>query len=534
MLVDLDDRAALDPSVSGAKAGGLAHARRLGLPALPGAVVPVTAAQPAVRAALDQLPRGSGAARLAALRVPVDPDLLAQAGERAARLGFPVVVRSSSPLEDAPAWSGAFSSFLDIEAGDLATAVRGCWGSAFAVDPLERAERAGVAPADLGMAVLVQPQVKPDAGGLARTAGDGVVEITAVAGSPAPLLTGWERGVRIRVDGDGPVHATGAAADVMPEPAIVAVAHLARRVRADMDSDVIEWATCGSQLVLLQCRRASAVAPVAAPTVADGLDHPMALRLARLAVRHPGATGERLVLSWACAPGWHPPDDQAAVHGGPADVVAGDPAPPDLLREAERLAARLASHAWDLPAGEALDAATRTLSEVRGPEPGAALARLAGLRPVPAREAAGLLRLMRAVHARGPRTDTTPRDGWEPFVYGAVRAHGQRRAGAAAAPGIGAGPVARITNPHNAPAVQHRPVLVAPWPLPGLAPLLWGAAGLVTAAGSPAAHVLEVAHSLRLPAVVGCPLDEWLGGSDQGAALVAVDGAAGAVYITTG
>jgi phosphoenolpyruvate synthase/pyruvate phosphate dikinase len=157
VLVDLDDPAALDPLVAGAKAARLARARRLGLPALPGVVVAVETARSAVGAALGELPRGSGAARLAVLRVVVDPDLLDRLRQRVERLGFPVVVRSSSPLEDDPTWAGAFSSFLDIAADDLSKAIRGCWASAFAVDPLERAERAGVAPGDLAMAVLVQP-----------------------------------------------------------------------------------------------------------------------------------------------------------------------------------------------------------------------------------------------------------------------------------------------------------------------------------------------------------------------------------------
>jgi phosphoenolpyruvate-protein kinase (PTS system EI component) len=60
---------------------------------------------------------------------------------------------------------------------------------------------------------------------------------------------------------------------------------------------------------------------------------------------------------------------------------------------------------------------------------------------------------------------------------------------------------------------------------------MWGAAGLVTGAGSPAAHLLEVAHSLRLPAVVGCPVDERMAETRM---IAAVDGAQGVVYLATG
>lgn len=531
MLVDLDDQTATDPRVTGAKAAQLARARRLGLPVPPGVVVPVAASRPAVRAAVTDLARGSGAARLAALGTGVDADLIAELGRRAARLGQPLVVRSSSPLEDAPTWSGAFSSFLDIGAGDLEKALRGCWASAFSVDPLERAEESGVAPDELAMAVLVQSQVTPDVGGLARTGDDGAVTITAVKGSPAPLLSGWARGVEFHVAVDDTVGTSGEAegrvpadeAHLLPDATIVAVATLARRVRSSLDSDIIEWAVTGPDVHLLQCR-ATAPATPASPEVPTGLEHPLALRLARLASRHRGARAERLVLSWACAAGWEPATvTTTAVRGGTAD----------LLRAAEQHASRLAARAWDLPPDQAFAAAARIFAEVRGPQPHAALQRLADLRPVPARDATEALALVSAA-GQGGVSAAQRRDAWEPFLYGAVRAHGRRFDGVAASGGIGAGVVVGVTNPHSADITEHRPVLAAPWPLPGLAPLMWGAAGLVTGAGSPAAHLLEVASSLRVPAVVGCPVDGWLRAHADERVIAAVDGTAGAVFLTTG
>lgn len=530
VLVDLDDEAATDPHVSGAKAAQLARARRLGLPVLPGVVVPVAASRPAVSAAVTGLERGSGAARLAAMRAAVDADLLAELDRRVADLDQPLVVRSSSPLEDAPTWSGAFSSFLDIGAGDLAKALRGCWASAFAVDPLERADGSGVAPDELAMAVLVQPQVSPDVGGLARTAEDGAVTITAVKGSPAPLLTGWERGVQIRVGADDTVEVAGGGeggwTPLLSATRILAVGSLARRVRSGLGSDVIEWAADRAGIHLLQCRTTGPDQTAASPVVPTGLEHPMALRLARLVLRHRGVAAERLVLSWACAGGWEYPTATAAARDGDSD---------ELLRAAEQGAFRLAAGAWDLPPEEALAAAARTFAEVRGPRPQAALQRLAGLRPVLARDAAEVLALVEAATARRRGgSPAPPRNGWEPFAYGAIRASGQRLDGVAAAGGIGAGVVTPVVNPHSADIAEHRSVLAAPWPLPGLAPLLWGAAGLVTGAGSPAAHLLEVASSLRVPAVVGCPLDDWLRGSPGERVIAAVDGTAGAVYLATG
>jgi hypothetical protein len=477
-----------------------------------------------VARAVSQLPRGSGAARLAVMRDALDGDVLAVLQERAARLGFPVIVRSSSPLEDDPVWSGAFSSFLDVTAGDLATAVRGCWASAFAVDPLGRAQRAGVAPGDLAMAVLVQPQVAPDTGGLARAAGDGEVTITAIAGSPAPLLAGWERGVQIRVDAADRVVSQDPGSAVVARETALAVAELARRVRSRLGGDAIEWASAGGQVTLLQWRRAASVTP-AAPEVPGGLDEPMALRLARLALRYPGDMGERLIVPWACAAGWREPG------AGVSEPAGGDPEA--LLREAERRASGLVAVAWGLPDDEARDTAARTLAEARGPAPRDALRRLADLRPVPAEEASAVLRLVSAATRRAPAAAPV-RHGWEPFVYGAVRAHGERLDGVPASPGIGAGAVVTVTNPHTAQIGERRPVLTASRPLPGLAPLMWGAAGLVTGAGSPAAHLLEVAHSLRLPAVVGCPLDERVAAAGARRMIAAVDGTEGAVFLVTG
>ncbi|MFC0082036.1 PEP-utilizing enzyme, partial [Aciditerrimonas ferrireducens] len=69
-------------------------------------------------------------------------------------------------------------------------------------------------------------------------------------------------------------------------------------------------------------------------------------------------------------------------------------------------------------------------------------------------------------------------------------------------------------------------VVVVRRPAPQLAPALWVAAGLVAERGSGAAHLVEVARSLRVPAVVGVgpsPLP------DEGG-LALVDGDKGEVH----
>jgi phosphoenolpyruvate-protein kinase (PTS system EI component) len=72
-----------------------------------------------------------------------------------------------------------------------------------------------------------------------------------------------------------------------------------------------------------------------------------------------------------------------------------------------------------------------------------------------------------------------------------------------------------------------RRVLVAPMPLPQLAPLLWHAAALVTTGGSSGAHLFEVARSLGVPAVIAAGALE---GTADGA-LLAVDGDGGRVTV---
>jgi phosphoenolpyruvate-protein kinase (PTS system EI component) len=77
-------------------------------------------------------------------------------------------------------------------------------------------------------------------------------------------------------------------------------------------------------------------------------------------------------------------------------------------------------------------------------------------------------------------------------------------------------------------------VLVAPNPIPQLAPLLWGASALVTTGGSTAAHLVEVARSLGVPAVLGCDherLFSALGDERCPRRLIAVDGDSGRVAI---
>jgi hypothetical protein len=203
LILGLDDPAAVDPKRVGAKAAALARARQGGLPVLPGFVVEVSASTRHIELGSSLLDRrGSGGARLAVISEPVPDSVRIEATGR--ELSGSLAVRSSSPLETDGTWAGAFTSYIGITPEELPKAVAGCWASAFTVDALERQLRAGIERGSVRMAVLVQPAIDPLVSGVAEISSEGVLGVEAVAGSPAPLLQGWERGrAATRAPGEG-------------------------------------------------------------------------------------------------------------------------------------------------------------------------------------------------------------------------------------------------------------------------------------------------------------------------------------------
>jgi phosphohistidine swiveling domain-containing protein len=259
-LLSLDDPAAASAAVTGGKAAGLARARQAGLPVLPGYVAPAREGTAALRAGYAALgDSGRAAARRAVLASAVPAGLVAEMASAVTRLGGRVIVRSSSGLDDDPRWSGAFSSIREIGPGDVAAAARSCWCSAFAPDPLARLERCGLGPEVLGLSLLVQPDLEPDAGGLARWAG-AEAEVAWVRGHPGGLLAGAE-------DGD-----PGA-----PDPDMLReVTAVVRAVHAFCGDDLVEWAWTGGRVVLLQSGSGAgggsgALAGPVAPDAGDGV-----------------------------------------------------------------------------------------------------------------------------------------------------------------------------------------------------------------------------------------------------------------------
>jgi pyruvate,water dikinase len=307
ILLDLDDGRAIDPAVVGAKAAMLARARRAGLAVLDGFVVPASVSFDTLAVgsrALEQA--NSGFARAQITGSSLEPVLVDEVTAAAAKLGDRLVVRSSAPVEADGPWAGAFASYAELSPDEVALGIRGVWASVFAPDPLERAEATGVDPAAAGMAVLIQPEIKPDFGGVATVNPAGGVTVVAIAGPPAAIVSGWEKGHVIVVDerGSGPEAALAA----IGTERVAAVADLARTVAAGIDAHHIEWAEASGRLWLLQAqppprRPARRPAPTLPPERDDAgseLDAGPAELVQRVRdeVERRGATGRSGITKW--------------------------------------------------------------------------------------------------------------------------------------------------------------------------------------------------------------------------------------------
>ncbi|MDQ3982013.1 MAG: hypothetical protein M3271_04960, partial [Actinomycetota bacterium] len=186
LVLGLGDRRALDPEIAGAKAANLAHARQAGFEVLDGFVVTVEGTR--VFSAQRALQVGRDLEKLLEKRWAS----LSQHGSR------PLVVRSSSSAEDGhdSAMAGMFTSVLDVVTwADFRNAMQTVIASARIIDLAE--ERETLAP----MAVLVQPQLAPEWGGVlfgvdpVTGRADHLV-VAAVPGRPDALVSGSVEGHR--------------------------------------------------------------------------------------------------------------------------------------------------------------------------------------------------------------------------------------------------------------------------------------------------------------------------------------------------
>ena len=490
MILDLDLEGSLDPGRVGSKAARLALGRQAGLPVLPGVVVEAAESSAHMRLGAGKLSsRGSGGARLA---ITAEPLLFAdELVQRGSELGDQLVARSSTLLESSGVFSGAFTSYLELLPADLPRAVTGCWASAFSVAALERQDAASIAPGSFPMAVLIQPGLDPIASGTARLDDDGTVTVHGVKGSPAPLLQGWATGHEGSIGGLEGTWTGAELIDLLGMPVLDEIAALIRQAQETTGANHCEWAL-EDRVWLLQLDELARPEPAPSPIQIDLAMAPELSRLAGIVGRAAGRLGERFLLPWALA-------------GLPREVGVVDQLPSGAVDRAEEMSLRLTAETWGLPADEAMEAARHCMSLLLGPDPGPALELIRRLRTADPNRSAELVALVEALE----RAENGRRRGvgrWEPFLASVALATGVHHQGTPAAAGVGAGRLARIGSPGDAATFPRRGIIYAPQPIPNLAPLLWDAAGLVTASGSPAAHLFESARALGVPAVCGARL----------------------------
>ena len=272
LVLPLEDVRALDSALVGAKAAGLARARRAHLPVVDGFAL-TTAVHDRFVAAGHRLP------------ADLEPPLAAAWAALAGDDGVPVVVRSSSTVEDVEASSmaGRFRTVLRVRGRDaFVRAVEEVLRSGDAVGG-----RDGASP----MGVLVQHEVSPATAGVMfgvdPVSGDTrSLVVEAVAGSPDKLVGGRvtaqryvvSRAGRLRTLDRTPVrHLTRhrLSRRLLGPTDLVSLARLARRTQRVFGAPQdVEWAiVAGGRLLLLQSRPVTAttvVPPVHGPVLGPG------------------------------------------------------------------------------------------------------------------------------------------------------------------------------------------------------------------------------------------------------------------------
>jgi hypothetical protein len=476
--------------IAGAKAARLAAARAAGFPVLPGWVLPATESRPAIRAGAAAVRGGRpAAARRAALGCPPDPALAGELRAAVHSLGGRVIVRSSSPLESDPRWAGAFSSVAEVGPGDVVTAVRSCWAAAFAVDPLARLSACGLPLEALELGLLIQPELKPDAGGTARV-------IPAAPGA------------------GGSVRATPAAGAGRPADQASTARFPGQAAAPPRGSPTATHRLGGETGTRYPGGRAGAC-PGPVDVIVDGtLGHPGAL----LAGWAEGASA-RVRLADPSAPGWPEPSTD-----GPLAGLLGA----GLVAAVARLAAGVYWALGDTSIEWATGNGTVWLLQTApaGPVP--------VLPPEPAAAPAGHATTLggRATALAGPPGLVYAARELMPLLAAAVQAAGRRVAARPAAAGQAAGRLVPC-RPHQRPAAGCRDaILLIDQPVPALAPLLFAARGVIARGGTAGAHLAEVARSLAVPMVTGCRAELVTGPAPAGDGwLAAIDGSTGDVAL---
>ena len=510
----LDDPAASEIDISGAKGAGIARAKAAGFPVLDGFVIAPAVSEAALARAVEVLePRGTGGARMAIIGHDLDEELLLEIENHVEDLQHPLIVRSSSVLEGSGEWSGAFTSVPEIRPGEVGQATKSVWATTFSIEVLERFEEAGLEPGSAPMGVLVQPEIRPDFGGAALVDAAGAVKIDGVKGSPADLMAGWVAGTRAVLE-DGELRGQEAL-DLIGESQVMAIGELALRVKAELGHNLIEWAIVDDEVILLQVQDSVVHEVEEAMVIPAALSHPFALEFVQHAHQYPGALGDELVLGWRTAASnviatpFSTSDDREAVYA-----------------RARSMAAKLLAQAWGESEEDAVAHADLVLRRMRSDRPNESIDVLRDLNDVDEDIAAELLGMADHLVATDIRTTRRGLDRWEPVLAGVVALQGEVHEGEPSVGGIGAGRLVWIDNSKDTEHVKPRDIIVTQYPLQNFSPLLWDAAGVITIGGAPTAHLFEVARSLTVPAIINCPIAEIV---KEGPILGMLDGDAGRV-----
>ncbi|MCG2624319.1 PEP-utilizing enzyme [Arthrobacter sp. I2-34] len=302
-----------DLALAGGKGANLGELVQAGLPVPAGFVLLTTAYEAFIEAngiaaqilELAALPHGAAlqdyeqaALRIRELftggRLPADVDVALRAAYRGlGGEGAAVAVRSSATAEDLASASsaGQQDTYLNIRGAEaLAAAVTACWASLWTARAMAYRARAGIDPAAVRLAVVVQDMVDAEAAGVMFTAnpangrpdqlvisaawglGESVVggsvtpdDIVVEAGTGRILSrhTGDKQVMTVRVErgtAEQPVPGERRRQPVLDDTAAAVLARLgeqaAGRFQAPQD---IEWALAGGTFCLLQSRPVTAL-----------------------------------------------------------------------------------------------------------------------------------------------------------------------------------------------------------------------------------------------------------------------------------
>jgi hypothetical protein len=256
-LLGLENSAAIDSRLAGAKASKEAELLQAGFP-VPGGFVLTTAAFDHFLAE-NGLDQDSEPEMVAEAQVPADVLDALHAGT-AATGDVPLAVRSSAVAEDMPgaSFAGQYETILNVNGQDeLEMAVRRCWLSVFNEHVVAYRKQKGLEAGP--MAVLIQQMVPAEAAGVAFTAnpvsGDrNEVVISAVRGLGDRLVSG-EASPDEWIVRDGHAKRQKNLEGAINAEQALAIAKMSRRVEAHFGlPQDIEWAIADGQLYLLQTR----------------------------------------------------------------------------------------------------------------------------------------------------------------------------------------------------------------------------------------------------------------------------------------